>query len=279
MKKILLIVLFLLLFTPSVRSEIFVDYEPDNIKKTTSVPVTQKTNEAKTNKINVSEEKVPDLPAHLKNDVNLSGSAQQIAKRTGHEVKKSTNFELKINQNISDSTKKNTKIKFTTTKNQSAGIVTLPAGTVFTGHVVQSHKPMMTSNGGLLKIEIDEIIYQNISNETKAKVLNVNDKNIYFNTIKGQRKFVSNTKNNMKWGVKTCKKAYKTTSKLSRKGGLYWFITPIPAIYGTFVIGANAIYAPAAALFQKGGSVSLKNGSKFIIKLEQDTQIYVLDNL
>lgn len=279
MKKILLIVLFLLLFTPSVRSEIFVDYEPDSLKKTPSASVTSKTNEAKTNKTYVLEEKVPDLPAHLKNDVNLSGSTQKIAKRTGHAVKKSTKFEVKINQNISDATKKNTKIKFTTTKNQSAGVVTLPAGTVFTGHVVQAHKPMMTSNGGLLRIEIDEIIYQNISNETKARILTANEKNIFFNTIKGQRKFVKNTKNNMKWGIRTCQKSYKTTSKWSKKGGLYWVLTPIPAIYGTFAIGANAIYAPVAAIFQKGGSVSLKNGSKFIIKLEKDTQIYVLDNL
>lgn len=276
MKKTLYIILFLLCFAPFSCADIYVDYVPESLKKSDSV---SEKNVIEDTQVETRTEKVPALPAHLKNDENLSGTTQKIVKRTGHEVKKSAQFEVKASQSISDRTKKNTKVKFTTTSKQVAGSVTLPAGTVFSGHVVQSHAPQITSNGGLIKIVVDEIIYQNISNETNAKILTANGKYILFNTIKGQRKYLKNTKNNMKWGITTCKKSYKKTYSWSKKGGWYWVATPVPAIWGTFALGANAVYAPVASLFQKGGSVSFKAGSKFTIKLNQDTKIYVLDNL
>ena len=279
MKKILYLLLILLYSSPFAAGEIYVDYEPDSLKNKAIPQIETIQNEIKSSETKTQTEKIPALPSHLKNDVNLSGTTQKIAKRTGHEIKKNTKFEVKLSQNISDKIKINTKVKFTSTSKQAAGSVILPAGTIFTGHIVQAHKPQMTSNGGLIKIVIDEIIYQNISNEMNAKILTLNGKNIGFNAIKGQRKYIKNTKNNMKWGIKTCKKCYKTTSSFSKKGGWYWAATPIPAILGTAAITANAVYAPLAAIFQKGGSVSLKSGSVFTIKLNQDMQIYVIDNL
>ena len=278
MRKLFILLLYLsLLYNQCAKCEIFVDYEPESLKnpiqktvsETKSVQVQQQTSAP-------PKEQVPALPAHLKNDVNRSSNGVNISPRSAVNVKESTKFEIAASQNFSDKTKENTKIKFVTKQAQSAGSVMLPAGTIFSGHIVQSHSSQLTSNGGLIKVVIDEIIYENVSNDINSKVISVNGKRIYFNNIKGQRMYLSNTAKNTQWGRKFCKKTYQATSSLYKKGGVCVLISPIPAVCGTAVCALNCVGAPIIAIFQKGGSINIKKGAMFKIKLNEDAKIYVL---
>lgn len=270
MKKILLILSLFVFISPKAYSEIFVDYVPGSInmnEQVQSKPVTTLKNNAS--------QKAPSLPSHLSTSKNVSGANQKFSQRVAVDIPLGTKLEIKSSQYFSDRTGKNTKLKFVLPYNQSAGSVLLPSGTVLTGHIEQSHKPQITSNGGLIKFVIDDIIYQNVSNEVDTKVLKANSKTVFFNTIKGERKFWKNTIKNANWGYNVCKKSYSATSNLSKKGGLYWIITPFPAIGGTVLFGANAIIAPIIATFQKGGNISFAEGSKFVIKLQEPAKFYV----
>lgn len=270
MKKLVLLLSLLFICAQSTYAEIFVDYVPGSINMNEQVqakPVT-------TLKNNTSQ-KAPSLPSHLSTSKNVSGANQKFAKRVAIDIPLGTKLEIKSSQYFSDRTGKNTKLKFVLPYNQSAGSVLLPSGTVLTGHIEQSHKPQITSNGGLIKFVVDDIVYQNVSNEVDTKVLKANSKTVFFNTIKGERRFWKNTIKNANWGYNICKKSYSATSNLSKKGGLYWILTPFPAVGGTVLFGANAILAPVIATFQKGGNLSFAEGSKFVIKLKEPAKFYV----
>ena len=281
--------------------ETFVDYVPEGVNTT---PISVKTQPAKTTTVlepvkttqqakttatapkttqvvniknTTSVEKAPALPSFLQNTENYSASKQTVTKRVPIELPYGTNFEVKSSQNIGDWTRKNTSLKFVTTTKQSAGGVLLPAGTVFKGHIVSSHRPQLTSNGGLIKIAIDEVYYQNVANDIKANIIKANGKKVYFSTMKGKRAFWKNTRKNASWGTKMFKKGFTTTSKFSKRGGIYWVLTPFPVAGGTVAFGANAIVAPVVAVFQKGGSISYKSGTVFFIQTKSDSQIYVLE--
>ncbi|MBO5947329.1 hypothetical protein J6Q66_00660 [bacterium] len=270
MKKIVLFLSLLIFASPKAYSEIFVDYVPGSINMN-EAPQTKPITTLKNN----TSQKAPNLPSHLSTSKNTSGANQKYTQRVAVDIPLGTKLEIKSSQYFSDRTGKNVKLKFTLPYNQSAGSVLLPAGTILTGHVEQSHKPQWTSNGGLIKFVIDDIIYQNISNEVETKVLKANSKTVFFNTIKGERKFWKNTVKNANWGYNVCKKSYTVTSNLSKKGGLNWIITPFPAIGGTVLFGANAVLAPVIATFQKGGNISFEAGSKFVIKLQEPAKFYV----
>lgn len=210
-------------------AETFVDYVPEGVN-TTPIPVnsqtkttvlepvkevkqtktttaTSKTTQVVNIKNTTPVETAPALPNFLKNSENYSASKQKVTKRVPVELPYGTNFEVKSSQNIGDWTRKNTSLKFVTTTKQSAGGVLLPAGTVFKGHIVSSHRPQLTSNGGLIKIAVDEVYYQNVTNDIKADIIKANGKKVYFGTMKGKRAFWKNTRKNASWGTKMFKKA------------------------------------------------------------------------
>ena len=50
-------------------------------------------------------------------------------------------------------------------------------------------------------------------------------------------------------------------------------LSPFPFAYGTICLGLNTLTSAICAFFQKGGHVSIPAGSKFTVRLLDDTYI------
>ena len=72
------------------------------------------------------------------------------------------------------------------------------------------------------------------------------------------------------WGRTLFNKMMTLTVNLGAEGSTF-ILSPFPLAYGTICLGANAITSPISAFFSKGGKVSIPAGSKFRIKLLEDT--------
>ena len=148
----------------------------------------------------------------------------------------------------------------------------IPSGAVLKGTVVNSHAPQITGNGGLLKLKINEIYYNGLMSAIDADLTKVNSKKVFFNNIKGKRRYLQNCKKAMTPGKKT----YKTMKKAARA------LSPIPVInilsIIPYTIGAaayiiNLPIAPLASVFMKGGAVSIPAGTAFYAEVSGTVQI------
>lgn len=188
-------------------------------------------------------------------------------------LKKGKKFKVKLQNTVSDRTKAGTKISFVSQYPESFRYITVPAGTVFRGKVVDSHEPYISGNGGLIVIKVDEMLYKGASYEVDAKISIANEKRIFLNNIKGKRKYMKNTWNSTTFGSKYLKKMWKSSCRFANKGGINIVLAPFPTAAGLVVYGANVISSPVIALFTKGGSISIPAGSKFVIQLTEDAVI------
>lgn len=188
-------------------------------------------------------------------------------------LKSGKKFKVKLQGAVSDRTPEGSRITFVSLYPETSRYITIPAGTVFRGHVRDSHPPYITGNGGLIVIQADEMVYKGVSYEIDAKISIANDKRIFFNNIKGKRKYLKNTWNSTTFGSNFLKKMWKSSCKNVNKGGINILVAPFTLVGGVVVYGANVISSPVLALFSKGGSVSIPSGSKFVIQLREDAVI------
>ena len=107
-------------------------------------------------------------------------------------VPKGKKFKVVLKQSISSNTPVGTKVTFQNLYPETSKYVTIPAGTTFQGKVVDSHKPQITGNGGLIVIEIKQMIYKGVAYPINAKVSVADDKRIFFNNIKEIKQIISN---------------------------------------------------------------------------------------
>lgn len=192
-----------------------------------------------------------------------------IDKSSAIRLKKGTKFKVKSLTNISDGTKAGARMSFKTQENVTQRYITIPAGTVLKGVIVESHLPQKTGNGGLIVVKVDGIIYNGVQHNLSGKVTKANSKKIFFNNIKGKRKYLVNIPAYAQKGKPFYNKMMKTTSKLSQNP-VGWILTPFTVVSGVVVYGTTIVASPVSAAFSKGGRISIPAGAPFELKLVED---------
>ena len=232
------------------------------------------------------DETLPDLPESLKGGEKATKSSsnsnsqvktvytppKQIAAAGNIKISKGTSFNVLSTTNISDWQKKGTTVKFKTNQTINGRKYTIPSGTVFGGEVIESHQPQITCNGGLVVIRIRYMIYKGQTVPVNAYVTRANDKIIFLNNIKGQRTYLKTMWKKGNWGRSLFNRMMTLTVNLGGETSTV-LLAPFPFLYGTICLGANTLLSPVTAFFSKGGHVSIKSGSRFRIKLLEDTYI------
>ncbi len=221
-------------------------------------------------------EVLPDLPENLKNEPSIKSESKKtpVKPLTIRNVKisKGTSFDVVNTGKISDWQTKGTVVKFKTNSIIHKKGYTIPASTVFIGEIVESHQPQISCNGGLVAIKINTIIYNGESIPLKAYITRANDKIIFFNDIKGERRYLKTMWKKGNWGRSILNRMLTLTVNLGGKGSTI-LLAPFPFAYGTLCFGLNTLVSPVTAFFSKGGHVTINSGSKFRIKLTDDAYV------
>lgn len=210
--------------------------------------------------------------------INLNNSTQEMQQTISTEayyavIKKRKHFKVRCLNGISDTLKKGTRLTFVSKYPVSSTCYTIPAGTIFKGTVVNVHKPQLTSNGGLVIINIDSVVLNGNIHPVSAYVTKANSKHIFRNTIKGKRSYIHNMLASTKPGCHYFAKMMRLTANLATDGSSI-FVSPFSFFVGCFALAGNVIVSPVIAVFRKGDSLQIPAGSAFEIKLSQDVYIY-----
>lgn len=184
-----------------------------------------------------------------------------------------TKFQVKSNQLVSDWSKEGATVAFTSTAPVVKKKITIPAGAVLKGEIIQTHRPQITGNGGLIILQITSITYNGKTYQTEAKVTKANSKKIFFNRIKGERQYWKNTAKQVDKGEKFYNKTRNVSSKMS-DNPILLILSPIPTIVGVAGYALTTITSPVFAIFMKGGNISIPAGSQFELKLTESTYVY-----
>ncbi len=224
------------------------------------------------------QEELPELPEKLKNQKNPSvkpittntkSSAVSTAYKHTTKIPKGTALNVVSTVKISDWQKKGTIVKFKTTTPVYKSKYTIPASTIFTGEVIESHQPQVSCNGGLVVIKIRSMQYKNTTVPLNAYITRADEKIIFLNNIKGERTYLKTVWKKGNWGRSLFSRMMTLTINLGSEGSTF-LLSPFPFMYGTICLGANTLISPVTAFFQKGKHVSIPSGSCFRIKLLED---------
>lgn len=207
--------------------------------------------------------------------VNTSNSYYKSnAKNSTYVVPKGKKFKVRLQQTISDKTIEGTRISFVSSYPETSTYVTVPAGTVFKGRVSNTHEPYLTGNGGLIVINVDQMVYRGKTYDINAKVSIANGKRIYFNNIKGKRMYFQSFPKALKPGTSFFKKMWKVTCKLAQNdSGVEIILTPFSLLTGSVVYAVNFVASPVLALFYKGKSITIPADSPFTIQLRENVSL------
>lgn len=211
-------------------------------------------------------------PTRKKVNKNLPGTTLTQDDFTAIKIKKGTKFRLKSNNLVSDYLREGAKVSFTSLTPVYQRYVTIPAGTVFTASVVDSHLPQITGNGGLVELKIETVQFRGRTYSAHGKVTKANHKKIFINNIKGKRQYWKGVANQVEKGHKFYKKTRETSKKLANNP-VGVIISPIPTVVGVVAYVVNLAGSPVFSIGYKGGRVSIPAGSEFEIKLQENVYL------
>lgn len=206
----------------------------------------------------------------VKKDLPKTSSADDF---TAIKIKKGTKFLAKSQTNVSDYTRAGAGLSFVSLEPVTKRYITIPAGTVFKGIVVESHQPQATGNGGLIVIKADKMVYKGSGYSMNAKITKAGGKKIFFNNIKGKRQYWKGVLAQIDKGENFYKKTRRTSKKLA-DNPVGVILSPIPTITGVIVYAVNFVGSPLFSIYYKGGHISLPAGTLYEIKLLDDLYIY-----
>ncbi len=171
---------------------------------------------------------------------------------------------VKFNSNVSDRTRKGTKVSFVTQSPIFTTDFTIPVGTTIYGTVVNSHAPQILGNGGLIAIKPDYIVYNGRTSYFEGKLIKLNHNSVFFNNIKGDNGYIKGI-NKVRQPAKTFyAKSAKVTKKLWNGPGA--ILTPITYLPGAVFLVCDTAVSPIIALFHKGENVYINKGTSATIK-------------
>lgn len=273
----------------SVDEEIRKNYNPSQLEIDALPPVPEIKNSAP--KSSVSTPSAPSKPVTTTtNTPPKTVPSTDFAKSTGRvkkelpktsskddfaaiKIKKGTKFLVKSQTNVSDYSRAGAGLSFVSLEPVTKRYVTIPAGTVFKGIVVESHQPQATGNGGLIVIKANKMFYNGASYAINAKITKAGGKKIFLNNIKGKRQYWQGVAKQIDKGENFYKKTRRTSKKLA-DNPVGVILSPIPTITGVVVYAVNLAGSPLFSIYYKGGHVSLPAGSLFEIKLLDDLYMY-----
>jgi hypothetical protein len=188
-------------------------------------------------------------------------------------LKKGTKFKLKSLSQISDRTRRGTKLSFSLMSPVTTTYFTIPTNTIFYGKVIKSHSPQITGNGGLIIIELTSFNLNGKTYSLEGKVLKADSKHIFFNKIKGKRTYMSNLPKSMRWGRNYKNKMYRVTKKLAKEP-YTMILCPFSFLFGTVGYAGNLMLSPIIAIKYRGNRVIINKGANFTFKLTENLNIY-----
>ncbi len=202
---------------------------------------------------------------------NLPGQDNRIISNnfTSTKLKKGTKFVVKSNNSISDAARIGQQITFTTQSTVTQRYITIPAGTTIRATITNAHLPQLTGNGGLIEIKITGITLNGITESTDGKVLKANNKKIFFNNIKGKRKYIKNIPTYANKGKPFYRKMRNIAVKMT-DNPFTGILSPIPTVLGSVVYGTTIVVSPISAVFSRGDRISIPQGAPFTLKLTED---------
>lgn len=225
---------------------------------------------------------LPALPKAAPSDNTTVKSVPEIKQTTvpnyvhtgkTYTVKGGTKVVLISKSSFSDWSARGSKVSFSSQNGIVAKDGTIiPAGTVFRGTIVNTHRPQITGNGGLVELKIDEIDYNGIPSYIETKLSAANYKKVYRSDIKGERRYWKNFSKAMNPGKKVFN-ATRTCASVMAPIPVINILSIVPILGGSVVYIANLTVAPVIAIFTKGGSVSIPAGTQFQIKFSKNTEI------
>ncbi len=227
------------------------------------------------------DEELPPLPGQLKNNTTINYAKEtknyyappaKIISSGNIKISKGTSFNVVNTTKINDWQGKGTTVKFKTNAPIYKRRYTIPAGTVFSGEIIETHRPQITCNGGLVVVRIHYMTYKGQNVQLKGYVTRANDKVIFLNNIKGERKYLKTMWKKGNWGRVLFSRMLSLTINLGSEGSTV-ILSPFPLLYGSICLGANTLVSPITAFFSKGGHVNIPVGKQFRIKLLDDAYI------
>jgi len=198
---------------------------------------------------------------------------QAATPRSSFPVRKGMEFNISNTNNISDGQRAGTNLVFINFKPIKTAYYTIPAGTKFVGRIVDSHRPQLTGNGGLVSIEISTIVLGGSYQPINTRIVKVGDKHVFYEDIKGKRLYWKNTIDSGKWGRRTFHKMNGISASLIKDKATI-ILSPFTFLYGVLAGGTSCITAPVVSIFKKGGRVYIPQGTLFKIKFEEETKLY-----
>ncbi len=196
----------------------------------------------------------------------------QIYNKGNKKIHAGTTFDVVNSAKISDWQTKGSTVKFAVKTPIHRHKYTIPAGTIFTGEILEAHQPQITCNGGLVVIRIRSMLYKGQTIPINAYVTKANSKKVFLNNIKGNRTYLQTTWKKGNWGRTLFNRMMTLTVNLGGEGSTL-ILSPFPLAYGTICLGLNTLTSPICAFFSKGGHVSIPAGSKFTVRLLDDAYI------
>lgn len=191
---------------------------------------------------------------------------------TAIKIKKGTKFKVKSQTKVSDWNSAGAGMTFVSTELVTQRYVSFPSGTVFKGIIEESHQPQASGNGGLLVLRPTTINHNGRIYNIDAKITKANSKKVFFNNIKGERKYWKNVEAQIDKGEKFYQKTRKTSSKLANNP-VGVLVSPIPTIIGIAGYALNLAGSPLIAIPAKGGHINLPAGTIYEIKLRENAYI------
>ena len=183
-----------------------------------------------------------------------------------------TKFPVKSDQTIADTMRATTNVSFTTTAPVYSKYTTIPAGAKFYGVIVDSHRPQLSGNGGLVVIRMGSLAYGGNTYRADGKITKANYKKVFLNNIKGKHQYWKGVGNQLKKGENFYCGSKKVAGRMSNIP-IIEYVSFVPKVVGALGYGVNAVVSPVTGLFSKGGSLSIPAGSTFEIKLLEDVYV------
>ena len=164
------------------------------------------------------------------------------------------------------------KLTFLTTQEIYTPYFRIPAKTKLTAEIVDSHRPQMSCNGGLVAFRIVSAQINGYTQPLNAGIIKIKTDRVYFSNLKGNHTYWKTTCKKAKWGQKIFTKWSRTSSRLASKGPAI-ILSPFPYLGGCVLAAASTVTSPVTALLGKGGSLVVPANTTFTIKLYDDAKI------
>ncbi len=187
-------------------------------------------------------------------------------------ISKGTKFLVKSKQDVSNFSNNGSKIVFESVYPEKIIPNTAPSKLVFKGNITKTRNPQLAGSSALVKIKIDKMVVGNISYPVNGLITKINNKPVYFNSLKGDSSFLANTFKNASIKSGVLSKVYKDPCDVVCEE-TNAFISPLYLLSGAILQTSNLVLSPVGALFKTGKDLYIKNNSDFVIKLADDVFI------